>query len=298
MIADNQIHGFRPTHPNQDASGGQGTGLMIHQNAKNIVIEKNHIYNNTKNLYISTGSEGTAWEIENIIIKNNLFSAARDFSDYTNQDGVGLLLHEVKNTKIFNNTFVDNQTYALISWGAGLDNQQTYFKNNLIRDGQVYLNNASQVWDSDYNLWSNLSDSLPPKLSNSHDINTSSPKLNYDSVPPYQLYTDSPAKDAGTNLSTMDVNNDYLNTNRPQGSAYDIGAYEYTVSDLATPTPPSATNTPADSEYDLNGDKKVDINDLLILLRSWGLSSYLSQADFNNDGKINSYDFILLVVNI
>ena len=41
------------------------------------------------------------------------------------------------------------------------------------------------------------------------------------------LKSDSPAIDAGINLSEFNINDDILGVMRPQGNAFDLGAYEY-----------------------------------------------------------------------
>jgi hypothetical protein len=56
----------------------------------------------------------------------------------------------------------------------------------------------------------------------------------------FRLKSTSPGIDAG---STVSVNRDLSGTIRPQGSAWDIGAYEYTGNPASTPTPTPAVTT-------------------------------------------------------
>jgi hypothetical protein len=69
----------------------------------------------------------------------------------------------------------------------------------------------------------NTSDFSTYKTATGQDANSiiSNPLLRSD----YGLQASSPAKDAGTSLSQ--VTNDYLGVSRPQGSGYDMGAFEY-----------------------------------------------------------------------
>ena len=45
----------------------------------------------------------------------------------------------------------------------------------------------------------------------------------------FTIPTGSPLKDAGRDVSGNGVTNDYTGTARPQGAAFDIGAYEFIV---------------------------------------------------------------------
>src|SRR5438093_5022735 len=62
----------------------------------------------------------------------------------------------------------------------------------------------------------------------------------------FHLQSTSPAIDAGTTLAS--VMTDYDGVTRPQGSAYDIGAYEYATA--ATPTPSTTANPVALYTFD------------------------------------------------
>ncbi len=66
----------------------------------------------------------------------------------------------------------------------------------------------------------------------------------------YSIQAYSPAVDAGINLSSEGISVDYRDERRPQGGAYDIGAYELVPEEANTPTPtntPSPTYTPTPS---------------------------------------------------
>jgi hypothetical protein len=67
----------------------------------------------------------------------------------------------------------------------------------------------------------------------------------------YRLATGSRAIDAGTDLSTATspVTKDILYVNRPQGSAFDMGAYEYTGTNLTFETKTSMSKTYGDAAF-------------------------------------------------
>jgi hypothetical protein len=92
--------------------------------------------------------------------------------------------------------------------------------------------------------------------------------------------SDSVAKDTGISLSSL-FTVDKNGTARPQGSAWDMGPYEYI-----------GGSCPAG---DLNSDCHVTITDLSILLSHYGQSATSSQGDINNDGTCNILDLSLLL---
>ena len=76
---------------------------------------------------------------------------------------------------------------------------------------------------------------------------------------------------------------DYDKNVRPQGSAYDIGAYEF------------VSGTPQTHLGDLNGDRTVNGFDWTIMEGQWNTSN--AQSDLNSDGVVNSIDFSLMNQN-
>jgi hypothetical protein len=103
----------------------------------------------------------------------------------------------------------------------------------------------------------------------------------------FSLKAGSPAIDKG--LATLAPPTDFIGTIRPQGAAYDIGAYEYAaLNPSPTPTP---TPTPTPITGDINGDGVVNSTDLVKLMRIlMGLDPVTSSADVNGDGNINALD--------
>jgi hypothetical protein len=50
--------------------------------------------------------------------------------------------------------------------------------------------------------------------------------------------------------------------------------------------------------YDLNGDGKVDQEDIILLLAAWGSKLELISEDFDNNKKVNTIDFDLILLNL
>jgi len=98
---------------------------------------------------------------------------------------------------------------------------------------------------SDYNLIYGPSSQYSGTCSAGvHDVSTD-PQFVDSSNGNYHIKPSSPAKNTGITLS--DVTLDILGVARPQGSSYDIGAYEYyniLVTLTTTPTTPSSNTTP------------------------------------------------------
>jgi hypothetical protein len=104
----------------------------------------------------------------------------------------------------------------------------------------------------------------------------------------FTLQTTSPAKNTGVTIASIIT--DFLGTSRPQGSAYDIGAYEYQETGVVI-------------RADVDQNSFVNTTDALLTLRnSLGLnmSSTNWQAsaitgDVNCDGSSNSTDALLIL---
>lgn len=74
-----------------------------------------------------------------------------------------------------------------------------------------------------------------------HGINGGNPMFFDESVFDFRLQATSPLIDAGATVA--DAANDYVGVSRPQGAAFDIGAYEF-IDDGSQPPPPPVDNTP------------------------------------------------------
>ncbi len=96
----------------------------------------------------------------------------------------------------------------------------------------------------------------------------------------FQLQQNSPCIDAGDS-SVVDWSTDLFGNPRIQGSAVDIGAFEYTTGG-------------GGPEGDVNGDGCVNDADLLIVLFNYG---DFGTGDVNRDGIVDDADLIAVLYN-
>ncbi|KKT13412.1 MAG: hypothetical protein UV94_C0033G0003, partial [Parcubacteria group bacterium GW2011_GWC1_43_30] len=174
---------------------------------------------------------GSGNEVYNNIVFNNLGSG---------DDVVGGIdISASTNSKIYNNIVYNNGPYpgGINMGGAG----------NMVKNNIVYQNTGGDIVDVNGQggtevFSNNLCTQVSAKCAVAGD-----PKFVNPASGDFHLQSTSPAINAGVNLGSP-YDKDFDGVSRPQGSAYDIGAYEYggTVSPtpISTPTPtPTLTTT-------------------------------------------------------
>ena len=179
----------------------------------------------------------------------------------------GITLNDATGCRIINNTVLDpSREYP--AWIA-VPNEVTGSSNNVIRNNLGYQIPApdpatGRVSDHNIQLTDALSDQIFVDWRNG-DV---------------RLVAGSGAIDAGSAQLAPDVDIDFVA--RPQGDAYDIGAYEYTDA------------LPGDADTD--GD--VDLDDFVLLKQNFGAGDATwGQGDFDGDVDVDLDDFVLLKQN-
>jgi hypothetical protein len=219
-----------PTPP-----GGHG----IYINGSNVMITNNLIYDNQGYGVQLNGSSSAVYdpakyagadfaESHNWIIANNTFAYSRT------QAGLVVWGRRCNNTRIENNIFYENDVDGSTGHPQGINFVSTgcteiTIRNNLSfasgSGGTAFLNAGATEWVH-YTQSGNIVNVSSPGFVNAPDTLPTSPN--------FALTERSPAIDKG--LPLAEITRAFDGTTRPQGHAYDIGAYEYkTEGDVKSP---------------------------------------------------------------
>ncbi len=250
IFRSNYIHDINFTNPESRDYHPHIDAFQTWYGASNILFEKNLIV--MPEYVDETGNSLAGWMLagaDNITIKNNIVVTHRG----TETGGGGC-----SNLNILNNVFVGSLDYPADSgWPGGIMLENAPYstvRNNIIYNQvnqSIYLVGSTFT---DLDIGNNLtyrSNGTTPSAytytTQSSDLWGVDPRFVNSSTRDYSLQSDSPAIDAGATLS--EVTDDYDGNSRPKGSAYDIGAYEYTgIESKPKPTPsPSPTPSPTPS---------------------------------------------------
>jgi hypothetical protein len=209
-ISGNWFHGFRPTTPEQDASGAHGDGLIIHGEARNVVVDGNYFVDNTTHINIAKG-DGTG--PQDIVVRNNIMrdSVTVNVADETIV-GAAVQVRSALNVDVIHNTFINNHRY-LVSHDASA----CFFANNIVMGGEAKLGRKTVEWTADHNAWLEDLTQVHDLLQGEHDVIAAD--LGLDDQ--YRPVSGSPVLGAGLNLG---VNTDYQGHAREDPP--DIGAFE------------------------------------------------------------------------
>jgi parallel beta-helix repeat protein len=192
--------------------------------ASNCTIERNHV----RLMEEAQGGYVTVYgfmlrDAKNLTIKNNIIES---------WGGINTAPGGNSNLKIYNNTFRSSLSFARSYWPMGIvlediDTVQVY--NNITFDfsyAHYKISGASGII-RDYNCAFN-SDGSTPRIDGAspalHDL-WGQDALFVSEFTDLHLQSNSPSINAGKTLA--EVTDDFDGKTRPQGAAFDIGAYEY-----------------------------------------------------------------------
>jgi len=216
------ITGSRVTIENSDVWDAASHGIHIYGrngvNVSNNVVRNNRIHDNGSfGLLLSSGSDNIAYN--NVIYHNGTKFISGGFRFY---DGA-------VNNRFLNNTVVGNN-------GPGI-----WIQNG---DGAVVENNISFGNSAQLEYYLVGPDEIFDQGSRStilNNLTSANPGFVNAAAGDFHLTSVSPAIDKGMPLGGL-VDTDMDGTPRPQGPAYDLGAFEYSGSPSQPPSPPSAFN--------------------------------------------------------
>ena len=161
----------------------------------NVMVRNNVFYNIARGWAIQMYPDS----LSQIFVVNNTFAFPNP-----HEDGHIIVAATLTNAVIANNIFYQPLTAGV--WFDGATTSNVTVEYNLTMGGTAAEGNGAGV------TLSNNLDNTDPKFVNASTFN-------------FTLQAGSPAIDAGVTLSY--VTNDFLGTSRPQGVAYDIGAFEF-----------------------------------------------------------------------
>jgi parallel beta-helix repeat protein len=204
-VDDNHDDGFQSW---SYGPGGVGTGVV-----KNVILRGNTIINfEDPNQPYKSNLQGVGLfdgMFENWLVENNLV-----ITDHWH----GISFYGAINCTIVNNTVVDNDlTPSPDPWIMVTDH-----KNGTPSSGVIVRNNISTDFSFEGGITEDHNIEITMNQASDYFANPSGGTGNY------HLISTCPAVDAGSNVNAPSIDKDGIT--RPQGSAFDIGCYEFTTS--------------------------------------------------------------------
>ncbi len=257
------IRGCEVYNTGQDPNYGEGHGIVIKGWVYNSTIENNYIHDvNSSAIFVSgPDNDGNQRSADNLHVRNNILST---------QDNNGIVRFYkkgAKDIKMYGNILYDNSVTGGLNFGGSsgtLDllvyNNTFYntfvdlgshsssvnsfeFKNNIIQYSSNQLRSAGAIQSQSNNLLVSSNpgfkdpNNKPTGFVGTYGVNL---RPNTDG---FSLNTGSSAIDGGTGLANA-YNRSINSIPRPQGSAWEIGAYELSATGATTLNPPSNLRMP------------------------------------------------------
>jgi hypothetical protein len=238
------------------------------EHAYNILFDGNTCYDFHQAL-MAENNMGTP--TSHFTFRNNLFAHGGAW---------GLCVYDIPNITVENNTFADIQYH-----GAGFNGNST---GNIVRNN-IFYDTGTSYWTAnggqltgDYNL---IFASQNPSVSGAHNLLNADPLFVDFSHNDFHLQSTSPAIDTGQSLAQ--VIDDHDRVRRPQGSGWDIGAFEFLPAVVLSGSPgnqslflhwtvnvtPPITTTWHISYVSQTLSSPITINDLISPTRAYTLSA-------------------------
>ena len=233
--------------------GSSDTCYGIYAHGSNGLIEGNRIHDNG-NFAIHVYREGppapTAWVIrKNLFYNNGVGSSVDGLGMHAANALVSGPDHVMYNNILYNNNGIGQDYCITMGWGNSSPNIQLYNNtcyghtvaaiqycnscnpNPIVRNN-IFWNNGGTTTEINGTQLGTYSNNLCEDSTSGCVLTGQNPQFVSTSTPDFHLQASSPAINAGTTVSAVPT--DYDGNTRPQGSAYDIGAYEFVTSTPAS----------------------------------------------------------------
>lgn len=214
-----------------NCNGVHANGISPYLFAETVLVSSNRIYDS--NIGITTSYAGNVMVVNNFIDnKNNAVVNADGFC----YGGFG---HGWGTNYFFNNTFVRSPTHYAFDWEANNGTPDAgdtkYVVENNIFDGGMVSGNAANSLTNKNNWFTGLSWQQGSYSYGSGEFLNTNIITNFvaSSTGDFRLVGNSVAVDTGLDLSVYGFTTDILGVTRPKGTAWDIGAYEYSAYPVA-----------------------------------------------------------------
>ncbi len=224
-----RIHEYGERHTDIVQTAGE-----VYAEAYNIIFEGNYVESSDSqlcNLSKDNNKNVHSWTFRNNVVNGMKFAC-----------NIG-----IPNTVVYNNTFYrcnwGNMSHPIFWIGTGGVWEGTYgiCKNNLFIDCGATTNgwysaDDKGTFSADYNYVAGAAPTFPSKsnFKETNGINGGNPKFFNTMTGDFKLQAGSPAIDKGTTINTFSYDKNHVR--RPQGPAWDIGAYEYNESTISAPS--------------------------------------------------------------
>jgi hypothetical protein len=222
---------------------GYGAGHGLYITSQYNILRGNRIHHNGNfgvHVYFGDSSKPPNG---NIIESNRIYNNGNDITRYGGPCCGGVILSTGSNNIARNNLIYDNPVIGIEVWGSPGTNQQVY-NNTIYRNGGIGLQVAYGGTHSAINniLYLNPTSIkiYSPAILNQSNNLTTDPGFEDAANGIFTLRSTSAARDKGVTLSGF--NNDFSGVLRPQGAAWDIGAYEFVAGTPAGTIPKPPTN--------------------------------------------------------
>lgn len=256
VVAENTVYRIDSSKNPAYGTGVHAAGGIYADGAKNVLIERNHVYSN--DFGIELASEQNKKATSNITVQNNFIH--HNYGAGLIMGGAGSSNGGAFDNTIVNNTFLEND---ILNQGYGEITLQWYNEDNIIANNIIYsnkqgvfvtkINTSGSDNKLDYNLLYNTNGASSKtwrwqgksysnwnayKKATGLDANSlfSNPLFVDKTNNNINLTSKSPAINKGSNQYATEGADDYSGGTRIRGARVDIGAIEYIPGKVPQPT--------------------------------------------------------------